>query len=193
MIVNLIQREVFISSTVYDLQEERNSLKTYFENVKIHNISIQPIMSEYPSIFLHDEKDFIDKHSYDVCLEKIKKCYYFILLINKRYNLQPSTGYSISITNAEFREAINRHIPIFVFINSNTLEAYRLNKQGIEQNYIDSRHVQIFDFINEINSRKKGNWRFEYKSPDELVPIFKGLITGFDNSTLLMNFLMTVK
>lgn len=181
----MYKRKVFISSTIFDLQEERQYIKNYFNALHIGELEFEVIMSEYPETFYLQENDFVTNHSYDVCLDKIGLCDYYILLINKRYNVQRIEGNDISITHMEFREALKCRIPILVFINEKTEDARQLFQKNFRQAYIAQNQIKIFEFIDEINKRKAGNWRMLYKDKNDLITTLDAIFCKFDNSIFI--------
>jgi len=89
----MVRPRVFISSTIYDFHDLRSALKYWLEES-----GYEVLMSESCDF----EKDS-SKNSYDACLETIKECDYFILLIGGRVG-----GWydeSTSITRKEYQIA----------------------------------------------------------------------------------------
>lgn len=89
----MVSPRVFISSTIYDFHDLRSALKYWLEES-----GYEVLMSESCDF----EKDS-SKNSYDACLETIKECDYFILLIGGRVG-----GWydeSTSITRKEYQIA----------------------------------------------------------------------------------------
>lgn len=89
----MVRPRVFISSTIYDFHDLRSALKYWLEES-----GYEVLMSESCDF----EKDS-SKNSYDACLETIKECDYFVLLIGGRVG-----GWydeSTSITRKEYQIA----------------------------------------------------------------------------------------
>lgn len=89
----MVKPRVFISSTIYDFHDLRSALKYWLEES-----GYEVLMSESCDF----EKDS-SKNSYDACLETIKECNYFVLLIGGRVG-----GWydeSTSITRKEYQIA----------------------------------------------------------------------------------------
>lgn len=85
---------VFLSSTIYDFEDLRSSMKYYLDTM-----GYETQLSEYNDF----EKD-TSVNSYDACLEAVKKCDYYVLLIgSRRGGMYP--GENISITRKEYRTA----------------------------------------------------------------------------------------
>ena len=85
---------VFISSTIYDFSDLRSSMKYWLTEMGFN-------------AQLSENNDFIkdtNQNSYDACLDAVKQCDYFILLIgSRRGGMYP--GENISITRKEYRTA----------------------------------------------------------------------------------------
>lgn len=89
----MVRPRVFISSTIYDFHDLRSALKYWLEES-----GYEVLVSESCDF----EKDS-SKNSYDACLETIKECDYFVLLIGGRVG-----GWydeSTSITRKEYQIA----------------------------------------------------------------------------------------
>ena len=86
---------VFISSTCFDFRDLRSSLKYYLEE-----LGYEVLLSEY-----NDFKSLNKENSFQSCLDAIKKCDYFVLLIGSRVGGFYNANENISITRKEYQEA----------------------------------------------------------------------------------------
>jgi hypothetical protein len=66
---------VFISSTCYDLDAIRDSLRSFIESV-----GFDPCLSDRGDVFYHP-----DLHTHDSCINEIGNCHLFVLLIGGRF------------------------------------------------------------------------------------------------------------
>jgi Domain of unknown function (DUF4062) len=102
--------KVFISSTVYDFRDLRSALKSWIENR-----GFDVLMSEY-----NDFSKPLDVSTYDACLEAIRNCQYFVLLIGGRAGAYYDKNNRISVTRREYREAYEclqqRRLKILSFV-----------------------------------------------------------------------------
>lgn len=102
----------FISSTIYDFSDLRSAMKFFLEKQ-----GCKVLASEY-----NDFQQPLDLHSYQACLENIKKADYFVLLIGSRVGGWFDEDSKISITMREYREAYELHktgkIQLINFIRS---------------------------------------------------------------------------
>ena len=87
--------KVFISSTIYDFKDLRSSLKYW-----IDQMGYEAVLSEY-----NDFNTTVDKTTYDNCLNEIKNCDYFILLIGSRAGGFYDRDKKITITMQEYNVA----------------------------------------------------------------------------------------
>lgn len=89
---------IFISSCVYDLVDLRSATKYFLEE---QGYAVQA--SEYA-----DFAKPVDKNSYDACLDAIKRCDVFLLLIGGRLGGWYDEATRVSITQQEYRVAYER-------------------------------------------------------------------------------------
>lgn len=86
--------KIFVSSTIIDFEDLRGSLKYYLEELEFE---VQ--MSEYPNF-----KIDTDKSNFEICLQNLKSCQYFILLIGYRRGGWYEED-KVSITHKEYLAA----------------------------------------------------------------------------------------
>lgn len=147
---------IFISSTFYDLKYIREDLANF-----IRNHDFEPILFEDGDIgytpFAHlDESCYRAMESADMAL----------LIIGGNYG-SPATGESesnfedfLSVTRKEFRKAVDKGIPVYVFIESGVYSEYGiydLNCREIESKVCSikfkaAKNINVFRFIKEIHS-----------------------------------------
>lgn len=143
---------IFISSTCYDLKYIRENLK-YFVN----NLGYESILSEDGDIFYNP-----DEHTHDSCLNEVKNCQIFVLIIGGRFGGKYLNGEK-SITNKEYEEAVKLKIPVFTLIEKNVLSehfVYQKNKNNLNADKIIYPNVddtKIFLFIDEVRKSNYNN------------------------------------
>jgi hypothetical protein len=100
---------VFISSTVADLQYLRDALRDAIEELRYH-----PIMSE------HGEVGYLRPSTApESCYRTVQQCQMVILIVGKRYGSVGSDA--LSITHREYRSARDKQIPIITFVESQVI------------------------------------------------------------------------
>jgi tetratricopeptide (TPR) repeat protein len=177
-----IIKQVFISSTVYDLERERDFIKSFLEKYE-EVVQFKCLMSEEPD-FPITPSDLVSKHSYSICLDKVALADYFILLIKQRYGdsiIEDKNGF-ISITHREYREAFRKRIPIFTFVDQRTWNARNLFKKKKMQDFVPEKHTKVFDFIDEIARQPRNNWMYFYKNFDDVKTSIEQVLFKFDDS-----------
>ena len=173
----LKKEQVFISSTIYDLTEERNIIKNILEERNLH-----PKMSEHKGFNVFNTQTC---HSHDHCLNEVKNCGSFVFILGteyggkysgekyqKEYNeIIENSKYKIStpsISLMEFYVARKNKLKCYVFINKNTYD--KIKKQP-----------ELSDMCNEINfinhfatkGRIIGNWIIYYQDVTDLAERIK--------------------
>ncbi|MDD5360825.1 MAG: NBR1-Ig-like domain-containing protein [Ignavibacteria bacterium] len=185
MIKTNILKHIFISSTVYDLKDERTFVKTLLENYD-GMVRFKCIASEANDFPITPE-DLVTKHSYSICVDKIRHADYFFLFIKKRYGdpIIEHMGDFISITHREYREAYKKKLPLFIFVNQQTWDSRNSYKKDVPQNFVSKKHIKIFDFIDEITNQLTNNWIFFYKDTADIENHIKNVLFNFDDSIFI--------
>lgn len=145
---------VFISSTYYDLRHVRTAIREFVES-----LGFEVVLSEQFDVFYrHGES------AQTSCLDEIKKCDMYILIIGTRYgSIFPND--TLSITHREYREAIEANLPIFAFVDTYAYDDYRIYYRNKDNPHVDVskieyssvRDFQVFEFISEVESRTIDN------------------------------------
>lgn len=177
-------KNIFISSTVYDLWRERAMIRTFLEHYDKDNIvKIKCSMSDYPDFRITPDA-LKNKHSYDICTDNIENADYFLLLLKKRYGASFINYESdlISITHLEYREACRKRLPIFIFVDQRTWNAKNRLAKGKTQKFVPDKQIQLFYFIDEIRKKAQGNWISFYRNYNEIETVLRTNLFGFDDS-----------
>lgn len=159
--------KVFVSSTCYDLAEERAQLERF-----INSYGFQPILSEFSDVFYDP-----DEHTHKACVKEVAHCDLFVLIISGRFGGKYISGTGESITQAEYDEARKLNIPIFAFVKNDVLQAqlyYKENLKNESKEFADkiyypainkqSEAVSIFSFIQSVQHAKENNAIESYSS-----------------------------
>lgn len=194
---------VSVLSTAYDLEEYRKAIICLLKQKEF-------VVSAY------EESEFpveADLHSHDSCLVALKRADMAIVIIDKRsggtyYGIEDDTK-KISITQAEYLEAINSDIPIYTFVNRNAFNELHAYKKGFKafcqenkytskkareikkyQDQYDKSYictyvekVQTLHFINSIQNAYKdyniSNWMDFFTNIDEFIKAVEGKLVGY--------------
>jgi len=186
--------KIFISSTVYDFVYLRQGLKYSLEQL---GFKVQ--LSERPDF----DAISTNKSSYEICLDNIHKCQYFILLIGGRIGGYYDKINDISITRAEYEEAYElskqNKIRMLCFVERDiwTIKEDRRNLPDSEK-YRATKSMEnpkeIFDFIDLVcrkEEMKKAinseidfpicNWIIPFTDISEIMMVFENSYDGFSN------------
>jgi hypothetical protein len=152
---------VFISSTYYDLRHVREIIRDF-----IISLGYEPVLSEYSDV-LYRPGDSVQNS----CLEEIKHCDMFVLIIGQRYgSLFPND--TLSITHREYIEASSNNIPIFAFVDRDVYTDFKIwqENQHIDSiKYITVHENEIFQFIDDIMSKAVDNALIQYGSVSDIL------------------------
>jgi hypothetical protein len=100
---------IFISSTIADLQYLRDGLRDAVNDLRYH-----PVMSE------HGEVGYLrPTTAADACYRTVEQCQMVVLIIGKRYGSIGSDG--LSVTHKEYRAAQLSQIPTITFVEPQVL------------------------------------------------------------------------
>ncbi len=189
---------ISVLSTSYDLKEYR---KAVVDELKSKNIAVSAF----------EEPDFPvepDKHSHDSCLVALDRADIAILIIDKRSGgVYYDSETKQTITNKEFLTAVEKGIPVYVFVKQDTWNerhAYKTAfkryedslpkrkksgkkklKKDFDKTYVCTyvSDVSVIDFIEEIQHiyPKFGisNWIDQFNSIDELIEKVVGKLRGY--------------
>lgn len=187
---------VFISSTCYDLSLLRSQLRTF-----IKTIGYEPIMSDYEDVLydprIHTHTSCVDEVSNcDVLvliigarfggkasLESLNRIN-FESLKNESLNIDTLKEQEhLSVTQLEVLKALENSMPVYTFIDKKVWhdhELYEKNKTSdiIEKIIFPSIEKQetakyIFNFINFVRLRTKGNNIFTFEKGQDIEEILK--------------------
>src|SRR3712207_5876244 len=100
---------VFVSSTFYDLRYVREGVKRFVES-----LGYVAVLSEEGTVF-YDPKT----SAAQACLAEVGNVDLFILIIGGRYGSPMPQG-QLSVTNAEYQQAVKQKIPVFALVEQGT-------------------------------------------------------------------------
>lgn len=189
---------ISVLSTSYDLKDYR---KAVVDELKSKNIAVSAF----------EEPDFpveADKHSHDSCLVALDRADIAILIIDKRSGgVYYDSETKQTITNKEFLTAVEKGIPVYVFVKQDTWnerhvyktalnkhketvsKSKKINKKQLKKDFDKTyvctyvSDVSVIDFIEEIQHiyPKFGvsNWIDQFNSIDELIEKVVGKLRGY--------------
>ncbi|HML03654.1 MAG TPA: DUF4062 domain-containing protein [Candidatus Bathyarchaeia archaeon] len=161
---------VFVSSTCYDLRYIRENLKFF-----IKSMGFEPVLSEGGGIFYDPSK-----HVHDACLAEVPNCQMFVLIIGGRFGSQYKSEPE-SIVNHEYREAVNKKIPVFAMVEQQVHAEYRVYQKNKENKNLDVSKIaypgvdstKIFNFMEEVQGQVVNNALVPFSEYNELESYLK--------------------
>lgn len=159
---------VFISSTCYDLADERDGMVSFCKS-----FGFDSALSERGDVFYHP-----DLHTHNACIRETSHCQMFILLIGGRFGGKHITDKAKSITNAEYIAARDQGIPIFTFIKQDVLNDHNVWQRNKDQSFIanirfpsidkQEHAIDIFNFIDQVRQAPNNNGFFGFNLNKEI-------------------------
>ncbi len=155
----ITQPKIFISSTIFDLPNERKA--AYRATKKAGGF---PIMSEYTM-----EAQSTD--SLMACLSKVQESDIYVLILGGRYGWQPEN--KESITELEYHTALKRNIPIIVINTTYSKEKLQQEfERRVESSFFRKTISDAFELEDELEKALKAEIdkkQNEYFNKTELV------------------------
>lgn len=151
---------VFVSSTYYDLKHIRSSLEIFIES-----LGYDAVLSEKGDIAFTPDIPLDES-----CYREAQNSDIYVLIIGGRYGseISETRGNATrdffdryeSITKQEYKNAIDKDIPIYILIEKSVYSEYQTFRKNRDSNtvkyaYVDS--VNIFHFIEEILGQPRNN------------------------------------
>lgn len=165
---------VFVSSTCYDLSQEREDLKRC-----IIDLGHNPILSE--------QRDFpINPYlsNAENCINAVKnEADIFVLIIGNRYGATLESGKSI--TNTEFLTAVDKGIPIYTFTLKEMvtlLPVWEKNPDADFSNTVSDN--RIFEFLANVRN-ESGLWNFEFEKAQDITETLKAQFSNLFREILI--------
>lgn len=154
---------VFVSSTCYDLAEERDGLADF-----CRDFGFDTTLSERGDVFYHP-----DLHTHLSCIRETGNCQLFILIIGGRFGGKYKFDPTKSITNAEYAAAAANNTPTFAFVKQEVLNDHNLWQRNKHLSFaneiiypsIDKQeHAEdIFNFIDAVRLAGVNNGMFGFR------------------------------
>jgi hypothetical protein len=155
---------VFISSTFYDLRYIRESLRSFVRNLGYH-----PILNEKGAIYYDP-----DRSAPGAAVAEVSSCHLFVLIVGGRFGSEmPDTGHSV--TNAEYREAVRRRVPIFALVEQGTYSDYEVwcanperDDDSLPINYPNVDDARVLRFVDEVRNQAVNNALFSFRDFEDI-------------------------
>ncbi len=156
-------KQCFISSTIHDLKDLRNNLCS-----DLSKHGYQMLLSEKGMIPADSSM-----HSYDSCIKAAKECDLLVAVIDGRYGGSFKDS-GKSITQVEVEAALDAGRQVRMFVRQSVWDAKEILRPYLEsrQEFMPTKIVsdgRVFDVIDALKSRLKGNWIFQFNSPSDIL------------------------
>lgn len=140
---------IFISSTFYDLRQVRSDLDRF-----IKEIGYEPVLNELGNIaFGRDER--LEEY----CYKEISNIDILISIVGGRFGNE-SQHENFSISQMEFKTALNLNKQVYIFIDKHVhaeYQTYLLNKDNLEIKYRFVDNLKVYEFIEFLDSLPNNN------------------------------------
>lgn len=154
---------VFISSTCYDLADERDGLSEFCDS-----FGFETTLSERGDVFYHP-----DMHTHTSCIRETSNCHLFVLIIGGRFGGKYKIDPTKSITNAEYSAAIQNNTPVFTFVKQDVLNDHNVWQRNKNQVFakdiqypsidVQGHAEEIFNFIDTVRHAPVNNGIFGFR------------------------------
>lgn len=208
--INLLMAKlkIFVSSTVFDLEQVRNELESFFKS-----LHFEPVLSDKGDVYY----DF-NLHTHSSCVAEVASADLLMVIIGGRHggiavdeavsmiNPDKLMEWSMkggetdigkfSITQLEVMHAVEKGIPVFPLIHNDLLvlhNVYEKNKpsKNPDVNFdkliipgIQKNSTGIFEFINSIRKRSPNNAYYKYQSIADIKDQFLKQMSGLLHNVL---------
>lgn len=175
---------IFVSSTYYDLKHVRNNIENF-----IFEIGYEPILFESGDIPFKSDLSLDES-----CYKEIENSHMQVLIIGGKYGSADSKTpdrsaiskdkmyqFYNSITKIEYRTALEKGIPVFVFVEKQVLaeyDTYKNNKDNKSIIYAHVDSINIFKLLDEIYGQRTGNFIKGFEKTDEIINWLKDQWAG---------------
>lgn len=168
------KERVFVSSTIYDLKEERTAIQEIMYQNHLH-----PVLSEKREF---DTDNTQQSHSHDVCLDEVKKCKSFIFIVGREYggiysgeNYAKEKDEICTLSNGKITQPSISLLEYYI-ARKHKLHCYVFASTEIEEKKragdLDVKMKAEIDFINHFRLNAgdpiKGNWINWYQDINDL-------------------------
>lgn len=164
---------VFVSSTCYDLADERDGLSEF-----CGSFGFETTLSERGDVFYHP-----DLHTHVSCVRETSNCHLFVLIIGGRFGGKYKVDPTKSITNAEYTSAIQSGTPVFAFVKQDVLNDHNVWQKNKDKTFAKEIHYpsieiqahaeEIFKFIDVVRLAPVNNGLFGFRLTKDIYDILR--------------------
>lgn len=131
--------KVFISSTFYDLKVVRADIES-----TLNQMQYDTIMNEHGRIPYEKEKRLEES-----CYKEVEQCDIFVSIVGGKYGATSSVDTNLSISQVEFKAALDLDKQIFVFVDRPVFYEFNTwqRNQSAEIDWVSVDSKKIFEFL----------------------------------------------
>ena len=161
--------KVFISSTYYDLKQERNNLAEF-----IKGLGYEPVMHERAGV-AYTQNEPLEND----CYNEISNCDILVCIIGNHFGSQ-SIGNDYSITINELKAAMKDRKKIFIFIMKDVYVENATYLKNKDNNFIPAfaDNIKIHEFIAELKQTVKNNPIISFDDTSDIIENLKLQFAG---------------
>lgn len=161
---------VFISSTFYDLKQVRTDLDRF-----IKELGYEPVLNELGNI-PYGKDDKLEEY----CYKEISNIDILVSIVGGRYGSE-SQHNNLSVSQMEFRTALELNKQVYIFIDKNVhaeYQTYLLNKKNKDTKYRFADNIKIYEFIEFLENLPNNNNIHSFESSLDIIQYLKDQWSG---------------
>lgn len=161
---------IFISSTFYDLRQVRSDLDRF-----IKELGYDAVLNESGNI-PYGKDDKLEEY----CYKEISNIDILISIVGGRFGSE-SQHNKLSISQMEFRTALELNKQVYIFIEKNVhaeYQTYLLNKKSKETKYRFADNIKIYEFIEFIENLPNNNTIHSFETSLDIIQYLKDQWAG---------------
>ncbi|MDD3773517.1 MAG: DUF4062 domain-containing protein [Weeksellaceae bacterium] len=161
---------IFISSTFYDLRQVRSDLDRF-----IKELGYEPVLNELGNI-PYGKDDKLEEY----CYKEISNIDILVSIVGGRFGSE-SQHNNLSISQMEFRTALELNKQVYIFIDKNVnaeYQTYLLNKKNKETKYRFADNIKIYEFIEFLENLPNNNNIHSFETSLDIIQYLKDQWAG---------------
>lgn len=161
---------IFVSSTFFDLRQVRSDLDRF-----IKELGYESVLNELGSI-PYGKDDKLEEY----CYKEINNIDILVSIVGGRYGTE-SQHNTLSISQMEFKTALELNKQVYVFIEKNVYaeyQTYLLNKKNKETKYRFADNIKIYEFIEFLEGLPNNNNIHSFETSLDVVQYLKDQWAG---------------
>lgn len=161
---------IFVSSTFFDLKQVRAELENFLTEMGYEAVLFESAKIPYKPDNPVEESAYSEAESCDI----------LVAIIGRRFGATSKFDKK-SITQNEIIRALDKDVPVFVFVDRDVLaelETYRLNRETLTTRYAHVDNVAVFEFVEQIYARHRNNPVFEFRYTKDIVLVLREQFAG---------------